>query len=57
MALKVLGSDTDSSANADDFIETQYKGKEHLKAFKDTLISAFETVGGKFKIDHKENIR
>jgi predicted transport protein len=54
IGLKVLGSDADSSANADDFIEAQYKGKEHLKAFYDKLIAEIEGFGGEFKIDPKK---
>jgi predicted transport protein len=54
IALKVLGSDADSAANADDFIETQYKGKEHLKAYYDKLIEAINKFGGDYKIDPKK---
>jgi predicted transport protein len=54
IALKVLGSDADSAANADDFIETQYKGKEHLKAYYDKLIEAINAFGGDYKIDPKK---
>jgi predicted transport protein len=54
IALKVLGSDADSAANADDFIETQYKGKEHLKAYYDKLIETIDTFGGEYKIDPKK---
>jgi predicted transport protein len=54
IALKVLGSDADSAANANDFIETQYKGKEHLKAYYDKLIETISTFGGEYKIDPKK---
>ena len=54
IALKVLGSDADSASNADDFIVSQYKGKEHLKAFYDKLISEIQAFGGDFKIDPKK---
>jgi predicted transport protein len=54
IALKVLGSDADSASNADDFIETQYKGKEHLKAYYDKLLSEIQKFDGDFKIDPKK---
>ncbi len=54
IALKVLGSDADSATNADVFIETQYKGKEHLKAYYDKLLSEIEKFDGEFKIDPKK---
>ncbi len=54
IALKVLGSDTDSSNDADAFIETQYKGKEHLKAFYDKLLSEIEKFDGDFEIAPKK---
>jgi predicted transport protein len=54
IGLKVLGSDADSSANAEDFIVSQYKGKEHLKAFYDKLIAEIQGFGGDFKIDPKK---
>lgn len=54
IALKVLGSDADSASNADDFIVSQYQGKEHLKAFYDKLISEIQAFGGDFKIDPKK---
>jgi predicted transport protein len=54
IALKVLGSDADSATNADDFIVTQYKGKEHLKAYYDKLIETINKFGGEYKIDPKK---
>lgn len=54
IALKVLGSDADSSNDADAFIETQYKGKEHLKAFYDKLIAEIEKFDGEFEIAPKK---
>lgn len=54
IALKVLGSDADSAANADDFIVTQYKGKEHLKLYYDKLIETISNFEGDFKIDPKK---
>jgi predicted transport protein len=54
IGLKVLGSDADSSADATDFIETQYKGKEHLKPFYDKIISAVQKMKGDFEIAPKK---
>lgn len=54
IALKVLGSDADSSANAEDFIASQYKGKENLKPFYDKLISEIQKFGGEFEIAPKK---
>jgi len=54
IALKVLSSDADSASNADDFIVSQYKGKEHLKAFYDKLLEEIHQFGGDFKIDPKK---
>jgi len=54
IALKVLSSDADSASNADDFIVSQYKGKEHLKAFYDKLLEEIQAFGGDFKIDPKK---
>lgn len=54
IALKVLGSDADSASNADDFVVSQYKGKEHLKAFYDKLLAEIRQFGGEFKIDPKK---
>lgn len=54
IALKVLGSDADSSNNTEDLIESQYKGKEHLKAYYDRLISEIEKFDGEFEIAPKK---
>lgn len=54
IALKALGSDADSAANADEFIESQYKGKEQLKPYYDKLIEVISTFNGDFKIDPKK---
>ncbi len=54
IALKVLGSDADSSANTDEFITSQYKGKEHLKSFYDMLLAEIHQFGGKFEIAPKK---
>ncbi len=54
IALKVLGSDADSSNDADSFIESQYKGKEHLKAFYDKLLDEINNFDGEFEIAPKK---
>ncbi len=54
IALKVLGSDADSSSNTDEFLESQYKGKEHLKPFYDKLISEIQKFKGEFEIAPKK---
>ena len=54
IALKVLGSDADSSTNTNDFIETQYKGKEHLKLFYDKILAEIEQFDGDFEIAPKK---
>jgi predicted transport protein len=54
IALKVLGSDADSASNANDFVETQYKGKEHLKAYYDKLLAEIQKFDGEFIIDPKK---
>jgi predicted transport protein len=54
IALKVLGSDADSTTDTDGLIESQYKGKEHLKAFYDKLISEIQQFGGEFEIAPKK---
>ena len=54
IALKVLGSDADSATDSDELIISQYKGKEHLKAFYDKLIAEIQQFGGDFNIDPKK---
>ncbi len=54
IALKVLGSDAASSNDASEFIVTQYKGKEHLKAYYDKLIAEINQFDGEFNIDPKK---
>jgi predicted transport protein len=54
IGLKVLGSDADSSSNADEFIDAQYKGKEHLKAYYDKIIAEIQKFGGDFEIAPKK---
>ena len=54
IALKVLGSDADSSNDADALIEIQYKGKEHLKPFYEKLIAEINKFDGEFEISPKK---
>jgi predicted transport protein len=54
IALKVLGSDADSTINTDDLIVSQYKGKEHLKGIYDKLLAEIQKFEGEFKIDPKK---
>jgi predicted transport protein len=54
IALKVLGSDADSTTDTDGLIESQYKGKESLKAFYDKLISEIQQFDGEFEIAPKK---
>lgn len=54
IALKVLGSDADSSTNTDDFVVSQYKGKEHLKAYYDKLLAEIQKFDGEFEIAPKK---
>lgn len=54
IALKVLGSDADSSENTDELIVSQYKGKEHLKAYYDLLLAEVNKFEGEFEIAPKK---
>ncbi len=54
IAMKVLGTDADSTNDADELIVNQYKGKEHLKAFYDKLISEINQFDGDFEITPKK---
>lgn len=54
IALKVLGSDADSSSNTDDLLDAQYKGKENLKPFYDLLLSEIQKFDGEFEIAPKK---
>lgn len=53
IALKVLGSDADSSDNTDELIVSQYKGKEHLKPFYDKLILEIKNLKVTLKLRPK----
>ena len=54
IALKVLGSDADSSNDAEEFIVSQYKGKENLKAYYDKLLAEIQKFDGEFEIAPKK---
>lgn len=54
IALKVLASDAASATDTDDPIESQYKGKEHLKPCYDKLIAEIQKFGGEFEIAPKK---
>ena len=54
IALKVLGSDADSTTNTDELIVSQYKGKEHLKPIYDKLLSEIQQFDGDFEIAPKK---
>jgi predicted transport protein len=54
IGLKVLGSDADSSSNTDEFLVSQYKGKENLKPYYDKLIAEIQGFGGDFEIAPKK---
>jgi predicted transport protein len=54
IALKVLASDAASATDTDELLENQYKGKEHLKPFYDTLIAEIQKFGGEFEISPKK---
>jgi predicted transport protein len=54
IALKALASDAASAADTDDLVESQYKGKEHLKPFYEKLIAEIQKFGGEFEIAPKK---
>jgi predicted transport protein len=54
IASKVLGSDAASISDTDELITNQYKGKEHLKAIYDKLISEINQFNGHFEISPKK---
>jgi predicted transport protein len=54
IASKVLGTDADSASDTDELIVNQYKGKEHLKAIYDKLISEIQQFDGDFEIAPKK---
>jgi predicted transport protein len=54
IALKVLGSDAASAADTDELVETQYKGKEHLRPFYDKILAEVAKFGGEFEIAPKK---
>ena len=54
IAMKVLGTDAASTNDTDELIVNQYKGKEHLKAFYDKLITEINQFDGTFEIAPKK---
>ncbi len=54
IASKALGTDSASIADADLLINTQYKGKEHLRVLYDKLISEINKFNGDFEISPKK---
>jgi predicted transport protein len=54
IALKVLGSDADSTTDTERLITSQYKGKEHLKSYYDKLIAEIQKFDGDFEIAPKK---
>ena len=54
IALKVLGSDADSTTDTDGLIVSQYKGKEHLKPYYDKLLAEIQKFDGEFEIAPKK---
>ena len=54
IALKVLGTDADSSSDTSEFLVSQYKGKEYLKAYYDKLLGEIEQFDGTFEIAPKK---
>ena len=54
IASKVLGSDAASSENPDEFIISQYKGKEHLMPLFDKLLAEIEKFDGSFEVAPKK---
>ena len=54
IAMKVLRTDAASTNDTDELIVNQYKGKEHLKAFYDKLITEINQFDGAFEIAPKK---
>ena len=54
IAMKILGTDAASTDDTEELIVNQYKGKEHLKVFYDTLISEIQQFDGEFEIAPKK---
>ena len=54
IALKILGSDADSTTDLDELIVSQYKGKENLKSYYDKLIAEIQKFDGDFEIAPKK---
>jgi predicted transport protein len=54
IALKFLGSDAASASDTDELLETQYKGKEHLKPIYEKLIAEVQKFGSDFEAAPKK---
>ena len=54
IALKVLASDAASTSDTDQLVESQYKGKEHLKPFYEKLLAEVRKFGGEFEVAPKK---
>lgn len=54
IASKVLGSDAASATETEELFINQYKGKEHLIVFYDTLIAEINKFDGDFEISPKK---
>lgn len=55
IALKALGSDAASASDTDQLIDSQYKGKEHLKPFYEKILAEVKAFGGDFEIAPKKS--
>ncbi|MDH4390402.1 MAG: DUF5655 domain-containing protein [Aquabacterium sp.] len=55
IALKSLGSDAASASDTDQLIDSQYKGKEHLKPFYEKILAEVQALGGEFEIAPKKS--
>jgi predicted transport protein len=54
IAMKVLGSDAASATDTDELVVSQYKGKEHLKAYYDLLLAEIAKFEGSFEVAPKK---
>jgi predicted transport protein len=54
ISMKVLGSDAASVNDTDELLEGQYKGKEHLKAYFETIVLEIKKFDGEFEIAPKK---
>jgi predicted transport protein len=54
IALKVKGTDADSTLDTDKLINAQYIGKEHLKAYYDKILAEISKFEGDFEVAPKK---